>query len=1014
MRKNLGFVEGIFLGKKRRKHSSKRAEKSDEIVIDTDKFAEKSKKFLNKTERFASNKYVKCGWIALLIIVLIAISAYVRLGTLNLPITDTWADNLIENNYKAPLEQQVRAERGNLPEASIQRLVNEQYDAFYEENREMLESQREQLSSQYKSLLQNDEGMTYLLGIDEYMFYSYAKWYQRNGHFGTDIIDGEPRFMLRRGRMGMAESFRLHPFMISTLHNVWKPFNPDFNIEWASFYIQVVLIGLSAIPLFFLAKRFSGTTGGFIAAALILTAIPLVSRTMAGSSDDDAHTILYTFIMMALFVHSLNKKTWVIAIMAALAGLTNAVFMFGWSGWWYGFLLVLGSAGLYVVYEFVRNMNFKKYKQDDLNIIFGGLGGIVLAAVSFFYISSSVGLVLFFVALAILAFVLFKNIRKLKKVDWINKATFVVVFFASAIVFAMLFSPLTNQTAFDRASMIIESPGNPVQLLLRLGGGADVSVGPGEYPLWPNVLRTVAELNPASFRQITSGPGSLPGVGILFFYLSLAGIITLFFRYKEDSNFPLFGIILLVWMAGMIVVATSAVRFILMASIPILLGVGALVGAITGPVSRYLAREAKVSKSLFVVVFSIILTAWFLITPINLSEVEGTIQNARGLSEGMIPIFDDAWYDSVFAIKADAEQYDRRGIVSSWWDYGHFFQAYGEQSVTFDGGDQGKRIYWMGRTLLTSDVTEAHNILKVMNCGQEKPYDLLEEHMGERFRPTMIKLAIAQMNREDARALLVREGLPNDLINEVLSLTHCDDYHPMYFVTSEDMVGKAPVWSHFGGWDFTKSYFYYRLKDLPLDEVYELAERNLPDLSRDEVRDLYSQAHGVLNENQAASWISPFVSFVTRQKARCIEDNSTVVCDYNVVLQEDSNQRVVLRRAIVPLNNLEDTQLILQAVNRGTNTPLGQDVITPASVVVERNGVFDEHEFEDVGVGFSLILMQEPNGYSSLMSEPSLSKSLFTRLFFMEGRGDDLSMFEKISDVTSFRGERIIVWKVSP
>lgn len=940
------------MGKKRKKTHKK----SDEITVDIDGFKEKTNTYIKKAEQIGKNKYIQYAWIALLIIILIIISSYVRLGTLNLPITDRWAEDTIANNYKSAIEQQIRAERPNLPDTSVQRLVDEQYKEFYEANKETIKTQKTDLSKQYKTLLQNENGMTYLLGIDEYHFYDLAKWYQKNGFFGTDIVDGEERYMLRDGRFGRPSRFELHPYLIVKLHDFWSPFNSDFNIEWAAFYIQVVLIGLAAIPLFFLSKKISGTTGGFIAAALVLTAIPLVGRTMGGSSDDDAHTIIYTFIMLALFLYSLKQKTWVIAVMAALAGLTNAIFMYGWSGWWYGFLLVLGSAGLYVIYEFVR----KKIEG-----------------------------------------------KKLTLNEWINNSTFVVVFFVSAIIFAMLLSPLGNVSATDRASQIITSPANPMQLVIRLGAGADVSIGAGEYPLWPNVLRTVAELNPASFNQIVRGAGELPlggNAGILFFYLSLAGIVSLFFRYKENSNYVFYGLILLVWMAGMIFVATSAVRFILMASIPILLGVGALISTITGPLANYVSKNSKIKKSVFVSVVSVLLVLWFLWTPIS---------NARTVSEGNIPIFDEAWYDSVYAMKEDSKQYDTRGIVSSWWDYGHFFRAYGEQTVTFDGADQGKRIYWMGRTLLTDDVEEAHNILKVMNCGQEHPYNLLEAHMGERYRPTQIKLAITQMEREEARTYMEGEGLPDDLINEVLSLTHCDDLYPMYFVTSEDMVGKASVWAHFGGWNFTRAYFYYYLRHLPLTEVYEIAERNL-DMSEEETRTLYNRASTIKNENEAAQWISPFISYATRRKVSCAEENRTVICDYNMGLQQDQTHSYVLRRAIVPLDNLEDTQLIMQVVNRATGTPVGQDVLKPTNVVIERDGEFEEHSFADSGLGLDLVLMDEETRFTSLLTDPALSKSVFTRLFFMEGRGSDLDMFERISDITSFRGERIIVWKVHP
>ncbi|MCC7574481.1 hypothetical protein KO361_02725 [Candidatus Woesearchaeota archaeon] len=934
----------------KKKHKEKQ-KSNDEITIDIENIKEKSLETIKKAEKISKNKYVKYGWIALLIIIIIIISSYVRLGPQSLPITDNWAQNMVENNYKNMIAQQIQQEKPNLPESSIRRMTDEDYKEFYKENKAQIDSQIQQVSQQYKDMLQNEKGMTYLLGIDEYFFYSHAKWYQKEGHFGTDIVDGEERFMLRNGRFGFPARFMMHPFLINVLHDAWKPFNQDFDIEWASFYIQVILIGLASIPLFFLNKKISGTTGGFIATILVLTAIPLVGRTMGGSSDDDAHTILWTFIMMALLFNALDKKTSTIAIMAGLAGLVNAFFMISWSGWWYGYLLVLGSAGLYIVYEFVR----KKIEKKTLT-----------------------------------------------KQDWIRNSAFLVIFFVSAIIFSMMISPLTNNTAGEMASSVITAPAQPMKLVLSLGAGADIRSAGGDYPLWPNVLRTVEELNKASFKQIIQGAGTLGNTGILLFYLSILGIISLFLRYKENSKYLFYGLVLLAWATGMIFVAHSAVRFVLMASIPILLGVGPLIGYITGPLAEKIKKNTTIRKSIYVSVVSITLTIILLWAPVS---------NARTMSENAIPIFDDAWYESVYAIKDDASQYEQRGIISSWWDYGHFFQAYGEQTVTFDGADQGKRIYWMGRSLLTSDVDEAHDILKVMNCGQEKPYNLLEEYIGERYKATNIKLEITRMTKEEARTYLMNY-LNEEQTQEILELTHCEDLYPMYFVTSEDMVGKAPVWSHFGGWNFTRAYFYYYLRNLPLTDVYTLTEENLG-MNQEQTRTLYNEAKLIRNEDQASQWISPYLNYLTRQKTTCTEANNTVTCNFELGLQQDATSTVVLRRAIIPLNNLEETQLIVQAINRATGTPMGQDIIKPNKIIIENNGAFQEHGFEQ-GTGFDLVLMKEETRHTALLTSPELSTSVFTRLFFMEGRGEDLSMFEKISDVTSFRGERIIVWKVSP
>lgn len=946
------------MSKKSHKHENKKQKaklesENNEINIDLSKIKQKTHKIITRTEKLSKNKYAKYAWITLLILTLILISSYVRLGPLNLPITDTWAQSTLENNIKNSIEQQVRTQNPQLPQASIDRMINEQYNTYYAQNENEINAQINQISNQYKSFLQNENGMTYLLGIDEYFFYSYAKWYDKNGYFGTDIVDGEPRFMLRKGRFGTPSRFMTHPFLIKTIKDIWQPINPDFNIEWSAFYIQVILIGLSSIPLFFLSKKISGTTGGFIAAALVLTATPLVGRTMGGSSDDDVHTILFTFSMLALLFTSIGRKTKTIAIMAVLAGLLNSIFMFTWSGWWYGFLLVLGSAGLYIIYEYAR----KRLEH-----------------------------------------------KKVSKKEWIQNSTFFAVFLISAVIFAMLITaPVTNSTAGDSAMRVISSPANPLDLVIRLGSGADSNVNKGDYPLWPNVLRTVAELNSASFKQIISGAGNLPmgGAGIPFFYLSLAGIISLFFRYKENKNLPFYGLILLVWMIGMIFIATSAVRFILMASIPILLGVGAFVSLLLGPVAKRISKDLNIKKSVLTATLALILMLWLLWVPVS---------DARSASEGSIPIFDDTWYASMDAIREDTPS---RAIISSWWDYGHFFQAYGNQSVTFDGADQGKRIYWMGKTLLTDEADEAHDILKVMNCGQEKPYDILHDHLNDSFRATQINFAIARMDRTDAKEYLENENISGEVIEELLGFTHCDDLYPMYFVTSEDMVGKAGVWAHFGGWNFTKSYFYYYLRHLPLPEVYELTEKNL-NMSEDETRKLYNEAKLLRNEDAASEWISPFISYNTQEKVRCEESNETITCNYNIGLQQAGSEAVVLRRTITPLNKLEDMQIVLQVINTATGTATRQETIKPNKILIERDGEFEEQKFNDSEITMDVVIMDENGTYTSLITHPELSKSMFTRLFFMEGRGDDLDMFEKVSDKTSFRGERIIVWRVKP
>ena len=417
------------------------------------------------------------------------ISVLVRLGPASLPVTDVWAESTVSNNIKQNIAVQIQSERPNLPSSSVVQLAEQQYAELYKQNKDAIEDNVKSLSAQYKALLQNDKGMTYLLGIDEYLFYSYAKWYDRNGHFGTEIVDGEPRFMHRNGRIGQSAVFVVESYPIYLLKQVVQPFNSGFDIERAAFWITVVMVALSSIPLFFMARKISGNTGAFVASVLVLVSGTLIGRTLAGAPDSDVYTFIFPFIITYFFLESLGKKSKYALMLGALAGLANGFFMNAWSGWWFTFLFIVGSSVLYVLYEFVRNKYYEK--------------------------------------------------RTLDNKFWINLVSFPVSFVVCAIIFAglvPLFLGASTSSAGSSMMSVVSSPLQPVNLMLGFKTAAE-GTSVGGYALWPNVLRTVAELNPASLKQVINGAGfmSFLGITIGLFYLGVLGIFSLFFRYKENS-----------------------------------------------------------------------------------------------------------------------------------------------------------------------------------------------------------------------------------------------------------------------------------------------------------------------------------------------------------------------------------------------------------------------------------------------------------------------------------------------
>jgi amino acid permease len=241
------------------------------------------------------NIFTKTVNICLLIIIVIAISIYVRMGPSSLSITDQWAESTILNNVQNNIGTQIRQQRPDLPEASINQMVQTEVNTFYETNKDEIDSQVQILSMQFKEELQNDDGFTHLLGIDEYLWYSYAKWYDTNGYFGTELVDGKPRFMLRGGRFGQEYYFVYPSYMIDLFHGLLKIFDHNRTVEQSAFYISIILMALTCIPAFFLGRKISGNVGGFFAATIIAVSSTIVGRTLVGAPESDGYTVLFLF-----------------------------------------------------------------------------------------------------------------------------------------------------------------------------------------------------------------------------------------------------------------------------------------------------------------------------------------------------------------------------------------------------------------------------------------------------------------------------------------------------------------------------------------------------------------------------------------------------------------------------------------------------------------------------------------------------------------------------------------------
>jgi len=457
--------------------------KNDEVTIDFGKIKGFFKKKKGTKDEATDEETINIGGIfesfnknrkvlvpLIIILICMSFSIYFRTQPAYLPVTDDWARSSIYNQYKSQISSQINQQNPFLPEANKAEIVETEFNNLLKTQKAEIEANIVQLSNYFKSRLQDESGQTYLLAIDPYFWYRNARNYLEHG-FAADIeIDGnyysthrlapfmeediiktntnEGEIVKTSNRFGgwWGKKFENLNVLIEVwLYKIVHLFNENISLMAVCFYVPVIISSLAVIPAFFIAKRVSGNVGGFFAALMVAIHPFFISRTAGGFADTDPYNVFFPLLIAWLFLEAFEAKDNLKRIiLASLSGLCIGLFSFAWSGWSFIFNFLIGTAGIYILYQiFIHRKEFKK---------------------------------------SVLGILRYKPIK--------NTLAILVTFLLSSGIFVTLFMGLNVFTsAFTE--------------YIRFAGMKDVAV----TTLWYNVYTTVAELNPLSWTQIVQQIG---------------------------------------------------------------------------------------------------------------------------------------------------------------------------------------------------------------------------------------------------------------------------------------------------------------------------------------------------------------------------------------------------------------------------------------------------------------------------------------------------------------------------
>lgn len=912
-----------------------------------------------------STFFKKYGAIFLLLIPLL-LTVYLRLQPMYLPVTDEWAQSTVHNYYHNQVSNQISQQYPNLPTANKKSLIDSEFQNILEQNKDVIDQQIRETSNAFKEKLMYESGdskYVYLGDIDSYYWLREVRKIEENGR-NCDDIDYENNVCytdtytvapLRNKQAEIGKEFT-NPYVHSVriVYKVMKIFNPDVTIMQASFYTPLIYALLSVILAFLLGRALAGNFAGFITSIFITVNPIFLSRTLG--SDNDPQNMLYPLAIVLFFIYAFQSKDLKKQLLyGSVAGLATGLFAWGWFGWWYIFDFLVGTAVAYLLFLVLRGM-LSKVKFIDV----------------------------------------------LKNAEIIANFRILLIYVVVTSVFTLLLSSTEN---------LMNAIEGPLWFMSTKIAALE--------SFWPNVLVTVAEFNPGSISSIIGQIG-----GKIIFFMGLLGILISMYpkkkAEKKQKYLFVFGaitymvlvskfgqtlgqyaymfllllpvligalillksktevdvkmsILLVVWFIATIYAALKGVRFTLLmvSAFGIALGItyARIYEKVPSFIHKILRLNEKLAKGLVLVVLLLFLM--------------GSVKAGHFTATHFVPSVNDAWFDSLTKVKDNSEP---DAIINSWWDFGHWFKYLADRRVTLDGGSQsGPPLHWLGKLMATNDEQQSVGILRMLDCGSNRAFDKLNDVVNDTPKSIDILDVLVTKERPGAYDMLIDNGLTQSQAEEVLKYSHCDAPEN-FFITSEDMVGKAGVWSHFGTWDFKRAEMYTRVKGKTLAEGTAILSEPKFNLTSAQVDQYYYD----IQSQPDNTWITDWPTYLSGvQGCQPVTADGMLICSMNAATGQSFAVQI----------NLTDMDTTIVGTSRKMH-----------SVVYPYENGTDEVFMDGDTVPMSIVLIPGANGFSAILAQPVLANSIFTRLFYLEGHG--LKYFDKFDDRRQVTGGRILVWKI--
>lgn len=596
--------------------------------------------------------------------------------------------------------------------------------------------------------------------LDPFLFLRWAKYIVENG--SLYVID-----TMRYAPLGFntKQELVLLPNMMAWFHQLASIFGVH-TVELSAILFPVFMFAI-ALPFFFLfcnqifKKIFDkklAYVGALVATLLLVIQPTLLPRTIAGIPEKEAASLVFYFAALYFFVQSMDAKNLKKSVVfATLAGIATAGMTLVWGGYIYLFVVIALTMMIMTSLEKVSREGFIGY------CIWLALGvGIPLIAsqrqtLGSYISSTTTGLAFFVLAFSAVNLIVgsdkLKNFRERYKlsslpVPVISLAiTIIAGIVAGSLIFGASFVPdkfsdatrLLIKPTTDRIGVTVAENKQPYLTEWVDGFGPFIPNTHIAILLWIFIIGTVmlvayeSRKMPkkeriyvvASFfilicaiiftryseQSIFDGQSFLSSASLVgSIILFASAILIIYYSQKKRSSFEYkeinYGSIVAISLCIVsLLAARSAIRLVMMLSIPV--AIGAALAVIFS--YRFVFKGNHEKKVVPAAIFIILLlgmafSGWILYNS-SLSTAKTYVPS----------VYTQQWQLAMGWIRENTPQ---ESVFAHWWDYGYWVQSMGKRATILDGGNAIS--YWnylMARNVLTSvDDKQALDFLYTHNA----------------------------------------------------------------------------------------------------------------------------------------------------------------------------------------------------------------------------------------------------------------------------------------------------------